>query len=139
MSRQTRRTFLSSVAPIPLVYSGGKWVIGLGFVIPGAAASQPVRESPAERRVTLLHFTDTDAQLEAHPECVPGTTPEIQMMGGYARLETAIERERASCDGACFLLDGGDEFQGSGPAAWSEGEVVLDPLNAFGHRRVCSW
>lgn len=128
----TRRTFLSSAAAIPLLGSAGKWAIGLGSMIPGAAASQPASKDQAERRVTLLHFTDTHAQLETHPEYVPGANPEIQMMGGYARLKTAIERERASCDGACFLLDGGDEFQGSGPAAWSEGEVVLDPLNAFG-------
>ena len=77
------------------------------------------------KRVTLLHFTDTHAQLETHPEYLPGANPEIQMMGGYARLKTAIDHERAHCTGACFLLDGGDEFQGSGPAAWSEGEVIL--------------
>ena len=82
--------------------------------------------------MTLLHFTDTHAQLETHPEYLPGATPDIQMMGGYARLKTAIERERAHCEGACFLLDGGDEFQGSGPAAWSEGEVILEPLKALG-------
>jgi S-sulfosulfanyl-L-cysteine sulfohydrolase len=133
MSRQTtRRTFLSSVAAIPLLRSVGTWATGFGSVIPGAAASQPAGQDQPERRITLLHFTDTHAQLETHPEYVPGATPEIQMMGGYARLKTAIERERSSCGGACFLLDGGDEFQGSGPAAWSEGEVVLDPLNAFG-------
>jgi S-sulfosulfanyl-L-cysteine sulfohydrolase len=90
------------------------------------------RQDGEGRSVTLLYFTDTHAQLETHPEYVPGASPEIQMMGGYARLKTAIEHERANCEGACFLLDGGDEFQGSGPAAWSEGEVVLDPLNAFG-------
>jgi S-sulfosulfanyl-L-cysteine sulfohydrolase len=78
-----------------------------------------------------LHFTDTHAQLETHPEYLPGTDPEIQLMGGYARLKTAIERERANCGGPCFLLDGGDDFQGSGPATWSEGEVVLDPPNAL--------
>ena len=50
--------------------------------------------------LTLLHFTDTHAQLETHPEYLPGATPEIQMMGGYARLKTAIERERAHCEGA---------------------------------------
>jgi S-sulfosulfanyl-L-cysteine sulfohydrolase len=133
MSRPTtRRTFLSSVATIPLLRSVGKWAMGFGSAIPRAAAGQPAGQDQAERRITLLHFTDTHAQLETHPEYVPGANPEIQMMGGYARLKTAIERERASCDGACFLLDGGDEFQGSGPAAWSEGEVVLDPLNAFG-------
>jgi 2',3'-cyclic-nucleotide 2'-phosphodiesterase (5'-nucleotidase family) len=85
-----------------------------------------------EKRLTILHFTDTHAQLETHPEYLPGATPEIQMMGGYARLKTAIEREREDCEGPCFLLDGGDEFQGSGPAAWSEGEAVLKPLNALG-------
>jgi sulfur-oxidizing protein SoxB len=72
------------------------------------------------------------ASFETHPEFVPGAKPEIQMMGGYARLKSAIEYERARCEGACFLLDGGDEFQGSGPAAWSEGEVILRPLNALG-------
>jgi 2',3'-cyclic-nucleotide 2'-phosphodiesterase (5'-nucleotidase family) len=84
------------------------------------------------KRVRLLHLTDTHATLETHPEYLPGQTPELQMMGGYARLKTAIDRERASGPAACFLLDGGDEFQGSGPAAWSEGEVVLGPLNALG-------
>ena len=132
MSRQTtRRTLLSSVAAIPLLPSAGIWATGLGALIPGAVASQ-TREDQAERHVTLLHFTDTHAQLETHLEYVPGASPEIQMMGGYARLKSAIDRERASCDGACFLVDGGDEFQGSGPAAWSEGEVVLNPLNDFG-------
>lgn len=87
---------------------------------------------PDGKRVTLLHFTDTHAQLETHPDYLPGANPEIQMMGGYARLKTAIERERANCKDACLLLDGGDEFQGSGPAAWSEGEVILEPLKAFG-------
>jgi S-sulfosulfanyl-L-cysteine sulfohydrolase len=52
--------------------------------------------------------------------------------GGFARLKTAIDRERANCDGPCFLLDGGDEFQGSGPAAWSQGEAILAPLKALG-------
>src|SRR5580704_12226716 len=133
----TRRFFMSSVAAIPLLRvvgasAIGSGSIGLGSIIPGPAASQPAAHDPNGKRITLLYFTDTHAQLETHPEYVPGANPEIQMMGGYARLKTAIDRERANCDGACFLLDGGDEFQGSGPAAWSEGEVILGPLNAFG-------
>jgi len=128
----TRRFFLSSAAAIPLLRSAGVWATGLGALIPIPAASQPAGQGQDGKRVTLLYFTDTHAQLETHPEYVPGASPEIQMMGGYARLKTAVEHERANCDDACFLLDGGDEFQGSGPAAWSEGEVVLDPLNAFG-------
>jgi 2',3'-cyclic-nucleotide 2'-phosphodiesterase (5'-nucleotidase family) len=98
-----------------------------------AAAAAPRPEQIAGgKRLTLLHFADTHAQLETHPEYLPGAVPDIQMMGGYARLKTAIERQRTHCEGACFLLDGGDEFQGSGPAAWSQGEVVLEPLRALG-------
>jgi 2',3'-cyclic-nucleotide 2'-phosphodiesterase (5'-nucleotidase family) len=120
----SRRLFLSSA---------GASAIALGassssFALP----NKPQSGAEEERRVTLLHFTGTHAQLETHPEYLPGGSPEIQMMGGYARLKTAIGRERTNCDGACFLLDGGDEFQGSGPAAWSEGEVILGPLNDFG-------
>ena len=117
----TRRRLMGSVALSAL---------GLGSF--RAKAAEAMDGEPEGRRVTLLHFTDTHAQLETHPEYLPGADPEIQMMGGYARIKTAIERERANCYGACLLFDGGDEFQGSGPAAWSEGEVILEPLKALG-------
>ena len=94
------------------------------------ASSTPAK--PEGKRVTLLHFTDSHAQLETHPDYLPGANQEIQLMGGFARLKTAIDKERAQCRGACLLLDGGDDFQGSAPAAWSQGEVVLEPLKAFG-------
>ena len=84
------------------------------------------------RHVTFLHIADTHAQLETHPEYMPGDHPELSSMGGYARLKSAIDRERATARGAVFVADGGDTFQGSGPAAWSEGEVVLGPFNALG-------
>jgi S-sulfosulfanyl-L-cysteine sulfohydrolase len=120
----TRRQFITS-ASLP--------ILGLADTVPGFAIDRDLAARSWEgKRVTLLHFTDTHAQLETHPEYLPGASPEIQMLGGYARLKTAIERERSICDGPCFLLDGGDEFQGSGPAAWSEGEAVLGPLNALG-------
>jgi S-sulfosulfanyl-L-cysteine sulfohydrolase len=95
-----------------------------------ARANEPGDQD--DKRVTLLHFTDTHAQLETHAEYLPGANTAIELMGGYARLKTAIAHEQAHCDGPSFLLDGGDEFQGSGPAAWSQGEVMLEPLNAFG-------
>lgn len=124
IKRWTRREVVASFALS---------AISPGIAVPGLAAATERPDGPGTgRRVTLLHFTDTHAQLETHPEYLPGATPEIQMMGGYARLKTAIEHERAHCQGACFLLDGGDEVQGSGPAAWSEGEVVIEPLKALG-------
>ena len=117
----TRRFFMSSAAAIPLLRGVGVWAVGLGSMVPGSVASQQAGQDRDGRRVTLLYFTDTHAQLETHPEYVPGASPEIQMMGGYARLKAAIEYERANCDGACFLLDGGDEFQGSGPRSLVRG------------------
>jgi len=102
----------------------------------GAALDSPFvlaqPKASGAKRLTLLHLTDTHAQLETHPEYLPGKQPEIQQMGGFARLKTAIDRERASATGPSFLLDGGDEFQGSGAAAWSQGGVMLEPLNALG-------
>src|SRR5271155_5874696 len=95
-----------------LIASASLSAIGSSIAVPGLVAATARGDAAAGgKRVTLLHFTDTHAQLEMHPEYLPGATPEIQMMGGYARLKTAIERERAHCQGACFLLDGGDEFQ----------------------------
>lgn len=49
-----------------------------------------------EKTVTLLHIADTHAQLETHPEYMPGEEPAVSMMGGYARLRTALDRERAA-------------------------------------------
>jgi S-sulfosulfanyl-L-cysteine sulfohydrolase len=97
-----------------------------------ARAASPLDDLKSGKRLTLLHFTDSHAQLETHLDYLPGATPQFQMMGGFARLKTAINEERAHCKGACFLLDGGDDFQGSGPAAWSRGEAILEPLKAMG-------
>lgn len=84
------------------------------------------------KRVTLLHFTDSHAQLETHLDYLPGASPQFQMMGGFARLKTAIDLEKARGDGPYFVLDGGDDFQGTGPAAWSKGAAILEPLKAMG-------
>jgi len=120
----TRRELLASVAVS---------AISAGISLPDlASANTQIDQTGHGKLITLLHFTDTHAQIELHPDYLPGATPEIQMMGGYSRLKSAIDRERKHCKGASFLLNGGDEFQGSGPAAWSEGEVILEPLNAFG-------
>ena len=98
------------------------------------ASCATTRPAPpaALRHVTLLHLADTHAQLETHPEYMPGETPELQPMGGYARLKTAIDRAREGAPGAVFVADGGDTFQGSAEAAWSRGEAVVAPLNALG-------
>ena len=83
------------------------------------------------KRCTLLHLTDTHAQLETHWEYFPECDPTLQQAGGFARLKTVIDAQRGSSQGPAFLVDGGDLVQGSGPAAWSQGEVMVGPSNAL--------
>jgi 2',3'-cyclic-nucleotide 2'-phosphodiesterase (5'-nucleotidase family) len=95
------------------------------------AAFSEAHGAESARHLTLLHVSDLHAQLESHPEHLSGE-PGLPMMGGFARLRTALQRERAAAKGASFAIDGGDTFQGSGPADWSRGEVVVAPLGALG-------
>ena len=109
------------------------WTVGCSHeAAPPAEVARPAQPVAAPRHVAFLHMADSHAQLETHPEYVPGRSPELVPMGGYARLKTALDRERAKLPDATFVADGGDTFQGSGPAAWSQGGVVLEPFNALG-------
>ena len=60
----TRRRLMASVG-LSAISLGGS-VVGLG------PTSTRASEKPDGKRVTLLHFTDTHAQLETHPDYLPG-------------------------------------------------------------------
>ena len=122
----TRRGFVASASATCLAINGVAPPAAM------AAVSDNVDISGGGKRVTLLHFTDSHAQLETHLDYLPGATPEFQRMGGFARLKTALEREKAHAADACFTLDGGDDVQGAGPATWSRGETMVAPLKAMG-------
>ena len=87
----------------------------------------------AAKDVTLAYFADLHAQLEPHPELFwHGGKDEITTAGGLARMAAAIKRIRAERPGQVLFMDAGDTFQGSAPAAWSKGEVMIPALNALG-------
>ena len=90
------------------------------------------KAAPAAKRVRLLHLADMHAQLDTHWEYLPEDPQHLHRMGGFARIRTALDRERSTAPGAVFTLDGGDTFQGSAVAAWTQGEAVVGPLNALG-------
>ncbi|NVB80808.1 MAG: bifunctional metallophosphatase/5'-nucleotidase [Kofleriaceae bacterium] len=99
-----------------------------------ACGTPPTRQAAAPKRASLLFFADTHAQLEEHPELfwdAEGRT-EVVQAGGYARLARAIADIRREVGGRALVIDGGDTFQGSGPAAWSKGDVVIAPQRALG-------
>ncbi len=52
-------------------------------------------------------------------------------MGGFAQMATLIKQIRASRPGA-LLLDGGDTWQGSGTALWTQGQDMVDAALALG-------
>jgi sulfur-oxidizing protein SoxB len=52
-------------------------------------------------------------------------------MGGFAHMATLIKQIKASRPGA-LLLDGGDTWQGSGTALWTNGQDMVDAALALG-------
>lgn len=52
-------------------------------------------------------------------------------VGGFAHLATLIKRIKATRPGA-LLLDGGDTWQGSGTALWTQGQDMVDAALALG-------
>ncbi|MBP0500765.1 hypothetical protein J8J32_22070, partial [Mycobacterium tuberculosis] len=52
-------------------------------------------------------------------------------MGGFAHLATLIKRLRATSPNA-LLLDGGDAWQGSATALWTNGQDMVDAALALG-------
>lgn len=110
-------------------------IVACALALTGCTAAQrPGPDDSEPRRATLLFFSDAHAQIEEHPELFwtsDGQT-EIARAGGYARLAQAVKEIRRETGGRTLLIDGGDTFQGSGPAAWSEGWVVVEPQRALG-------
>jgi 2',3'-cyclic-nucleotide 2'-phosphodiesterase (5'-nucleotidase family) len=73
------------------------------------------------RTLTILHVNDLHARL----------TPLENGHGGFARMATAIRRERANCKD-CILLHAGDVAQGSPVSTIFHGLPVFEVVNLFG-------
>ena len=102
------------------------------LALAGAGLHTVVKAAPASKHVRFLHIADSHAQLDTHWEFLPESPGRLRRMGGFARIRTALDQQRAGAPGAVFTLDGGDTFQGSAIAAWTRGEAIVAPLNALG-------
>ncbi|MDT8382857.1 MAG: thiosulfohydrolase SoxB [Gammaproteobacteria bacterium] len=162
----SRREFMHMLAT---AYAAGFW-----GTASAAKLTTPTNEAkhlydlPAFGNVSLMHFTDSHAQLlpiyyrepDTHigtgamtgeiPHLVgsyflekfniPRNSPEAYAlaymdfselaqkygaMGGYANMTTLVKQLRASRPGA-LLLDGGDSWQGSATALWTNAQDMID-------------
>lgn len=85
------------------------------------------------KKFSIAFVNDIHAQLEPHPELywtLDDTQREMRA-GGLSRIRTAFDQLAAARPEEMLRIDGGDTFQGSGPSAWTEGEVMVRPLNAL--------
>lgn len=99
-----------------------------------ASAAAKAADQAGERRVSLAYINDVHAQLEPHAELFwsGGQEDYVRNAGGLSRIATVFKELRAQRPGEMLFIDGGDTIQGSGPAAWTEGKVVVDPMNSLG-------
>lgn len=107
----------------------------LAVALPISTAEPANKASETEeRRVTIAYINDLHAQLEPHPELFwsSGTEEYVRDVGGISRIATLIKQLREERPDEVLFIDGGDTIQGSGPAAWTDGKVVVEPMNALG-------
>lgn len=82
----------------------------------------------------LKHYGFTAGSMQAHAFShlnFEAASNHYGRMGGFAQLSTLIQRLKATRKNA-MLLDGGDAWQGSGPALWSNAQDMVDVSIALG-------
>jgi len=102
--------------------------VNLGF---GAAAGKPPH-LVGEKLLKAFHIKP--ASLEAHAfSCLDFSqaAKTYGKVGGFAHLATLVKRLRAGRPGA-LLLDGGDTWQGSATALWTQGQDMVDACVKLG-------
>ncbi|MBK5654065.1 MAG: 5'-nucleotidase C-terminal domain-containing protein [Alphaproteobacteria bacterium] len=82
--------------------------------------------------LTVIQINDTHGYLEPHPELVwSGSKASYPTLGGYARIASLLNSARRENPGNVLVLDNGDTFHGTYPAAVSRGEALIPLVNAL--------
>jgi sulfur-oxidizing protein SoxB len=82
--------------------------------------------------ITLLQINDTHGYLEPHPELFwQGGRAVYRTTGGYARIMTVFKNVRYTSAGPVFAFDNGDTFHGTYAAVHTQGEALIEPVNAL--------
>ncbi len=82
--------------------------------------------------ITLIHLNDLHAHLTTHPELVRyGERARLEQRGGMARLATLIKQVRKQYPNN-VLMNIGDTYHGGVEALFTNGNAIVDPVNALG-------
>ena len=81
----------------------------------------PLLGQDAVKPLTILHSNDLHAHL----------LPDAHGNGGFARLATAVRREKMNCD-SCLYLNAGDLVQGTPVSTLFQGKPVYEIANLLG-------
>jgi sulfur-oxidizing protein SoxB len=97
----------------------------------GAAAGHPPHEVGG---AVLARYGIAPGSREAHALSSLDFVRAARLygrVGGFAHLSTLVARLRAARPGA-LLLDGGDTWQGTGPALWTRGQDMVEAARLLG-------
>jgi 5'-nucleotidase / UDP-sugar diphosphatase len=81
----------------------------------------PLSAQESLKSLTILHSNDLHAHL----------TPDDKDLGGFARLATAVQREKANCT-TCIYLNAGDMVQGTPVSTLFHGTPIYEVANVLG-------
>ncbi|MGF6275936.1 sulfur-oxidizing protein SoxB [Massilia sp. UYP11] len=80
--------------------------------------------------VTLIHMGDLHGHLVPHPSVRSDSLGKTE--GGVARIYTLVEQIRRAQPGKTLLVNTGDTLHGGAEAMFTQGEAMIEVLNAFG-------
>ena len=105
--------------------------VNLGVGAARGQAAAPGRRSAAQ---ALRHRAAARATRTRSPISISSAAARAYgTIGGFAHLATLVKRLRAARPGA-LLLDGGDTWQGSATALWTQGQDMIDAQQAARRR-----
>lgn len=79
--------------------------------------------------LTLIHMGDLHGHLVPHPSVRSDSTGKTE--GGVARIYTLVEQIRRAHPGKTLLVNTGDTLHGGAEAMFTQGEAMIEVLNAF--------
>lgn len=82
------------------------------------------------QRITILHTSDIHAQLDVHDEFFWENNQAVyRKRGGFAHLKTMLNALKIENPKNTLVVDGGDCFQGSAIASFTQGKAIVPIMN----------